>query len=81
MVERFLGEEMKLKVFREYFRKLKKVSKSKLNGGNLVQGVNTWAVPLLRYSAAFISRRKCKLQAIDRKTRRCLQYRRIAPKV
>ena len=39
--ERFLGEEMKLKVSKEYFRRLKKVLKSKLNGGNLVQGVNT----------------------------------------
>ena len=54
-VDTFLGEEMNLKVSKEYFRKLKKVLKSKLNGGNLVQGVNTWAVPLLRYSAAFIS--------------------------
>ena len=44
--------------------------KSKLNGGNLVQGVNTWAVSLLRYSAAFISWRKCELQAIDRKARK-----------
>ena len=57
-VDTFLGEEMNLKVSKEYFRKLKKVLKSKLNGGNLVQGVNTWAVPLLRYSAAFISWRK-----------------------
>ena len=68
--DRFLGEEMKLKVSKEYFRRLKKVLKSKLNGGNLVQGVNTWAVSLLRYSAAFISWRKCELQAIDRKTRK-----------
>ena len=52
---KFLGEEMKLKVSKEYFRGLKKVLKSKLNGGNSVQGVNTWAVSLLRYSAAFIS--------------------------
>ena len=43
--------------------------KSKLNGGNLVEGVNTWAVSLLRYLAAFIIWRKCELQAIDRKTR------------
>ena len=42
----FLGEEMKLKVSKEYFRSLKKVLKSKLNGGNLVQGVNIWAVSL-----------------------------------
>ena len=67
--DRFLGEEMKLKVSKEYFRGLKKVLKSKLNGGNLIVGVNTWAVPFLRYSAAFICWRKCELQAIDRKTR------------
>ena len=53
--DRFLGEEMKLKVSKEYFRRLKNVLKSKLNGGNLVQGANTWAVSLLRYSSAFIS--------------------------
>ena len=41
-----------------------------MNGGNLVQGVNTWAVSLLRYSATFISWRKCGLQNIDRKTRK-----------
>ena len=44
--------------------------KSKLNGGNLVHGVNTWAVSLLRYSAAFVSWRNSELQAIDRKTRK-----------
>ena len=68
--ERFLGEEMKLKVSKEYLRWLEKVLKSKLNGGDFVQGVNTWAVSLLRYSAAFISWRKCELQALDRKTRK-----------
>ena len=41
-----------------------------MNSGDLVQGVNTWAVSLLRYSAAFISSRKCELQAVDRKTRK-----------
>ena len=44
--------------------------KSKLNAGNLVQGANTWTVLLLRYSATFISWRKCELQAIDRKSRK-----------
>ena len=44
--DRFLGQEMKLKVSKEYFRRLKKVLRSKLNGGNLVQGVNTWPVSL-----------------------------------
>ena len=61
---------MRLKVSKEYFTRLKKVLKTKLNGGNLVQGVTTWAVSLLRYSAAFIIWKKCELQAIDRKTRK-----------
>ena len=68
-VDRILGEEMKLKVFKEYFRRLRKVFKAKLHDRNLAQGVNTWAVSILRYSGAFISWRKCKLQAIDRKKR------------
>ena len=69
-VDKFLEEKMKLNVLKEYIRRLRKVLKSKLNGGNLVCGVNTLAVSLLRYSAAFISWRKSELQAIDRKTRK-----------
>ena len=65
MEDRFLEENMKLNVSNEYIRRLRKVSKSKLNGGNLVRGVNTWAVSLLRYSGAFVSWRKSKLQTID----------------
>ena len=61
---------MELNVSKEYIRRLTKLSKSKLNGGNLVQRVNTWAVSLLRYSAAFSSCRKSGLQAIGRKTRK-----------
>ena len=52
-----------------------------MNSGNLVQGVNIWAVSLLRYSAAFISWRKCELQAIDRKTRKLFTiYEGLHPK-
>ena len=53
--DKFLKEKMKLNVSKEYIRRLKKVFKSKLNGKNLVHGVNTWAVSLVRYSAAFVS--------------------------
>ena len=67
--DKFLEEKMKLNVSKEYIRRIRKVLKSKLNGGNLVRGVNTWAVSLLRYSVVFVSWRKSELQAIDRKTR------------
>ena len=67
--DKFLEQKMKLNVSKEYIRRLRKVLKSKLNGGNLVRGVNTWAVYLIRYSAAFVSWKKSELQAMDRKTR------------
>ena len=67
---KYLEEKTKLNVSKEYIRKLRKVLKSKLNGGNLTHGVNTWAVSLLRYSAAFASSRKSELQDIVRKTRK-----------
>ena len=72
--DKFLEEKMKLNVSNEYIRRLRNVLKSNLNGGSLVRGVNTWAVPLLRYSASFVSWRKSELQAIDRKTRNFLPY-------
>ena len=68
--DKFLEERRKLNVSKEYIRRLRKVLKSKLNGGNLVHRVNAWAVSLLRYSAAFVSWRKSELEAIDRKTRK-----------
>ena len=68
--DKFLEEKMKLNVSKEYVRRIRKVLKSKLNGGNLVCGVNTWAVSLLQHSAAFASWRRSELQAIDRKTRK-----------
>ena len=69
-VDKFLEEKMKLNVSKKYIERIRKVLKSKLNGENLVRGVNTWAVSLLRYSEAFVSWRKSELQAINRKTRK-----------
>ena len=72
---------MKLSVSKEYVRRIRKVLKSKLNGGNLVRVVNTSTVSLLRYSAVFVSWRKSELQAIDRKTRKLFTiYGALQPK-
>ena len=79
--DKFLEEKMKLNVSKEYIRRLRKVLKSKLNGGNLVRGVNTWAVSLIRYSAAFVNWRKSEQQDIDRKTRKLFtMYGALHPK-
>ena len=69
-----------MNVSKKYIRRLRIVLKSKLNGGNLVFGVNTWAVFLLRYSGAFVSERKSELQPIDRKIRKLFTiYRALQP--
>ena len=46
--DKFLEEKMKLNVSKEYIKRIRKVLKSKLNGGNLVCGVYTWAVSLFK---------------------------------
>ena len=46
--------EMKKKVTAEYKRKLRLILKSKLNGKNKIQAINTWSVALLRYGAGII---------------------------
>ena len=79
--DKLLDEKMKLNVSKEHIRRLRKVLKLKLNGGNLVCGVNTWAVSLIRYSASFVSWRKSELQATDGKTRKLLtMYGALHPK-
>ena len=80
--DKFLEVKMKLNVLKEYIKRLRKVLKSKLNCGNLVCGVNTWAVSLIRYSAAFASWRKSELHTIDRETKKLFtMYGALYPKL
>ena len=66
---------MKLNVSKEYISRISKVLKSKLNGGNLIRGINTWTVSLLRYSAAFVSWRKSEKYRLQiEKLGSCLTY-------
>ena len=46
--------EMKIKVTAEYKKRLRLILKSKLNGKNKIQAINTWALALLRYGAEFL---------------------------
>ena len=60
-------EEMKNKIKKEYISQLKAILKSKLNGGNTVKAINTWAVPVVRYSAGIVDWTKEDLEKMDRK--------------
>ena len=46
--------DMKEKVKTEYFRRVRKILETKLNGGDIIAGTNTWAISLLRYTASFL---------------------------
>ena len=64
--------EMKEKVKTEYYRRVRKILETKLNGGNTITGINTWAISLLRYSAAFLDWTGPKLEQMDRRTRKLM---------
>ena len=46
--------EMKDKIQKEYLRRTRKLLETKLSSRNLIKGINTWAVPLVRYSGPFL---------------------------
>ena len=43
--------------------------KSKLNSGNLIKAINTYAVAAIRYTAGIVKWNKEGLDTLDRKTR------------
>ena len=67
-----LHKESKERLKKEYIRRVKKCLKSKLNGGNMVKAINTWAVSLMRYSAQIVEWTKADLDVTDRKTRKLI---------
>ena len=71
-VDMMREKEMKKRFAREYKRRLKLVLKSKLNGKNKINAINTWAVSVLRYGAGFIRWTKEERKALDRMTRKVL---------
>ena len=46
--------EMKDKIQKEYLRRTRKLLKTKNPSRNLIKRINTWAVPLVRYSRPFL---------------------------
>ena len=64
--------EMKDKVKKEYYRRVRKVLETKLNSGNDFKAINTWKVSVVRYSAVFLAWSRLQLEEIDRRTRKLL---------
>ena len=74
--------EMKIKVTAEYKRRLRLILKSKLNGKNKIEAINTWTVALLRYGTGIINWKVDELEKMDRTTRKTLtMYGVLHPKI
>ena len=63
---------MKEMVKAEYLRRSRRVLETKLNGGKIIKGINTWAVSLLRYYALFIDWNCAELTQLDLRTRKLM---------
>ena len=46
--------EMKDKIQKKYLRRTRKLIETKLSYRNPIKGINTWAVPLVKYSGPFL---------------------------
>ena len=53
-VDTFKQVEIKDKIRKEYLRRTRKLLETKLSSRNLIKGINTWAVSLVKYSGPFL---------------------------
>ena len=64
--------EMKDKIQKEYLRITRKLLETKLSSRNLINGINTWAVPLVRYSGLFLKLTRDELKQMNQRTRKLM---------
>ena len=68
---------MKDKIQNEYYKRVRQLTSSKLNCGNIIRAINSWAVSLVRYSAGILKWTKDELKVMDRKTRKIMAMNRM----
>ena len=66
--------EMKDRIKKEYYRRVRQLTSLKLNGGNTVR---IQAVSLVRYSAGILKWKKGELKVMDRKTQKMMTMSRM----
>ena len=72
---------MKNKIQKEYLRRTRKLLETKLNCKNLIKGINTWAVSLVRYSGPFLKWTRDELIQMDQRTRKLMtMHKALHPK-
>ena len=66
--------EMKSKIQKEYLGRTRKLLETKLSRRNLIKGINTWAVSLVRYSGPFLKWIRDELKQMDQRTRKLMTW-------
>ena len=61
--------EMKDKIRKEYLRRNRKLPETKLSSRNLIKGINTWAMLLVRYLGPFFKWTRYELKEMEQRTR------------
>ena len=64
--------QMKDTIRKEYLRRTRKLLGTKLSSRNLIKGINTWAVLLVRYSGPFLKWTRDELKQMDQRTRKLM---------
>ena len=64
--------QMKDTIRKEYLRRTRKLLETKLSSRNLIKGMNTWAVPLVRYSGPFLKWTREELKQMDQRTKKLM---------
>ena len=64
--------EMKNKIQKEYLKRTRKQLETKFSCRNLINGINTWAVLLVRYSGPFLKWTRDELRQTDQRIRKLM---------
>ena len=57
--------------------RVRKILQSRLNGGNTIQAINTWAVAIMRYGAGILNWTINELKQVNSKTRKLMTIHRM----
>ena len=73
--------QMKDMIRKEYLRRTLKLLETKLSSRNLIKGINTWAVSLVRYSGPFLNWTRDELKQMDQRTIKLItMYKALHPR-
>ena len=67
-----LQKQVKANTLKTYTKRIRQVLKTKLSGQNKIQAINTYAMPVVSYTAGIIEWTQTEMKDLDRKTRKLL---------